>query len=53
MSDNAIRNFANANNLNQDNQLSHHNMIANLMDNDIAIDNTSQAMTESMNEALL
>lgn len=49
----ALQNYASANNLNQDNQLEHHNMINNIMDNDIAIDNTSNEMTESMNEALL
>ena len=35
MSDNAIRNFATENNLNQNNELFHHNMITNLMENDI------------------
>ena len=49
----ALQNYASANNLNQDNQLEHHNMINNIMDNEIAIDNTSREMTESMNEALL
>ena len=49
----ALKNYASANDLNQDNQLEHHNMINNIMDNDIAIDNTSKEMTESMNEALL
>tara|TARA_Y100000361_G_C11016804_1_gene267324 strand:+ start:71 stop:568 length:498 start_codon:yes stop_codon:yes gene_type:complete len=49
----SLQNYASANNLNQDNQLEHHNMINNIMDNEIAIDNTSKEMTESMNEALL
>ena len=49
----ALQNYASANNLNQDNQLEHNNMINNIMDNEIAIDNTSREMTESMNEALL
>ena len=48
-----LQNYAEANNLTTDNSLEHHNMINNIMNNDIAIDNTSQAMTESMNEALL
>jgi len=49
----ALQSFASANNLNENNELQHHAMINNIVDNDIAIDNTSQAMTESMNEALL
>ncbi len=49
----SLQNYASANNLNQDNQLEHHNMINNIMDNEIAIDNTSKEMTESMNEVLL
>jgi len=49
----ALESFASANNLNQNNELQHHAMIDNIVDNDIAIDGTSQAMTESMNEALL
>ena len=53
MSNNAIRNFATENNLNENNESFHHNMIANLMENDIAIDNTSQAMTESIEEEFL
>ena len=53
MSNNAIRNFATENNLNENNESFHHNMIANLMENDIAIDNTSQEMTESIEEEFL
>tara|TARA_B100001057_G_C22171828_1_gene689740 strand:- start:35 stop:532 length:498 start_codon:yes stop_codon:yes gene_type:complete len=49
----ALQSFASANNLNENNELQHHAMIDNIVDNDIAIDGTSQAMTESMNEALL
>jgi len=49
----ALQSFASANNLNENNELQHHAMIENIVDNDIAIDSTSQAMTESMNEALL
>mgnify|MGYP001435234617 FL=1 len=49
----ALQSFASANNLNENNELKHHAMIENIVDNDIAIDNTSQEMTESMNEALL
>jgi hypothetical protein len=49
----ALQSFATANNLNQNNEIEHHAMINNIVNNDIAIDNTSQAMTESMNEALL
>ena len=49
----ALQSFASANNLNENNELQHHAMINNIVDNDIAIDGTSQAMTESMNEALL
>ena len=49
----ALQSFASANNLNENNELKHHAMIENIVDNEIAIDNTSQAMTESMNEALL
>ena len=49
----ALQSFASANNLNESNELQHHAMIENIVDNDIAIDSTSQAMTESMNEALL
>ena len=49
----ALQSFASANNLNENNELHHHAMINNIVDNDIAIDSTSQAMTESMNEALL
>jgi hypothetical protein len=49
----ALKSFASANNLNENNELKHHAMINNIVDNDIAIDNTSNAMTESMNEALL
>lgn len=48
-----LQNYAINNNLNQNNELEHHAMVDNIMNNDIAIDNTSQAMTESMNEALL
>lgn len=53
LNEEALKNYASVNNLNQDNQLEHHNMINNIVDNDIAIDNTSKEMTESMNEALL
>ena len=49
----ALQSFASANNLNENNELQHHAMIDNIVDNEIAIDGTSQAMTESMNEALL
>lgn len=49
----ALQSFAAANNLNQNNEMEHHAMINNIVNNDIAIDNTTQAMTESMNEALL
>lgn len=49
----ALQSFAAANNLNQNNEMEHHVMINNIVNNDIAIDNTTQAMTESMNEALL
>ena len=48
-----LQSYAEANNLTTDNSLEHHNMINNIMNNDIAIDNTSREMTESMNEALL
>jgi hypothetical protein len=48
-----LQNYAEANNLTTDNSLEHHNMINNIMNNDIAIDNTSREMTESMNEVLL
>ncbi len=53
LSQETLQNYATANNLTNDNQLEHHNMINNIMDNEIAIDNTSKQMTESMNEALL
>ena len=49
----ALQNYAVANNLTNDNSLEHHNMINNIVDNEIAIDSTSKEMTESMNEALL
>ena len=49
----ALQNYAAANNLTNDNSLEHHNMINNIVDNEIAIDSTSKEMTESMNEALL
>lgn len=48
-----LQSYAEANNLTTDNSLEHHNMINNIMNNDIAIDNTSREMTESMNEVLL
>lgn len=48
-----LKSYAEAHNLTTDNSLEHHNMINNIMNNDIAIDNTSREMTESMNEALL
>lgn len=48
-----LQSYAEANNLTTDNTLEHHNMISNIMNNDIAIDNTSHEMTESMNEVLL
>jgi len=48
-----LKNFADVNHLNENNDMKHHAMISNIIDNDIAIDSTSQAMTESMNEALL
>ena len=49
----ALQNYAAANNLTTDNSLEHHNMINNIVDNEIAIDSSSKEMTESMNEALL
>lgn len=53
LSQETLQNYAAANNLVGDNSLDHHNMINNIVDNDIAIDNTTNQMTESMNEALL
>ena len=53
LSQETLQNYAAANNLVSDNNLEHHNMINNIVDNEIAIDNTTNEMTESMNEALL
>jgi hypothetical protein len=48
----ALQNYAVANQLSEDNKQDHHNMINNIMDNEISID-SAKAMTESINEALL
>ena len=48
----ALQSFADVNNLNQNNQMPH-DMIENILHNDIAIDSTSQAMTETLNQAML
>jgi hypothetical protein len=49
MSDNLIRDYANANHLNEN--IPQSNLVENIMNNDVAIDETQ--MTESMNELML
>lgn len=49
MSDNLIRDYANANHLNDN--IPQSNLVENIMNNDVAIDETQ--MTESMNELML
>ena len=48
-----LQNYASSNNLVIDNTLNHHNMINNIVDNEIAIDSSSNEMTKSIEEALL
>jgi len=49
----ALENYALANNLTEDNLDTHNAMVSNIINNDIALDSTESVMSESINEALL
>lgn len=49
----ALENYALANNLTEDNLETHNAMVSNIINNDIALDSTESVMSESINEALL
>tara|TARA_B100000900_G_scaffold142671_1_gene120948 strand:+ start:8525 stop:9013 length:489 start_codon:yes stop_codon:yes gene_type:complete len=51
MNDDLIRNYATLNDLSNQNQ--HNGLVDNIMNNDIALDNTNTDLVETMNEALL
>lgn len=49
----ALENYALANNLTENNLDTHNAMVSNIINNDIALDSTESVMSESINEALL
>ena len=53
MNDDLIRNYATLNDLSNQNQNQHNGLVDNIMNNDIALDNTNTDLVETMNEALL
>jgi hypothetical protein len=53
MNDDLIRNYATLNDLSNQNQNMDNSLVDNIMNNDIALDNTNTDLVETMNEALL